>query len=158
ERERLEKKLLSMRKLGGARLKQQILLKEDLSRETMAVLRTHASELPGVEVVPVSVRFYPHKEVGAHVLGYMREVDAEMLAKLRKKGYMEGDRVGATGIERAWESYLRGTRGWEKVSVDARGARRSARDDVLDEPKRSDPIPGRDLRLTLDVDIQKAMV
>lgn len=157
ERQRHEEKMLAMRARGGARLTQQILLKEDLSREAVAVLKTHGRELPGIQVVPVSVRYYPSKQVGAHILGYMREVDREMLQKLRSKGYMEGDRIGATGVERAWESYLRGSRGSEKVIVDARGVRRQARDDIIDEPKRIAPIPGRDLRLTLDADLQKAM-
>jgi penicillin-binding protein 2 len=73
--------------------------------------------------VPVPVRYYPSARSGAHVLGYMAEVDAEKLAELRALGYMEGDRIGVAGIERAWESYLRGTRGREKVLVDARGRR-----------------------------------
>ena len=63
-------------------------------------------------------------------------------------------RVGATGIERAWESYLRGTRGWEKVLVDAKGKKRPARADILGTEIRVDPIPGRDLRLTIDADLQ----
>lgn len=158
DRQKMEDKLLSIREKEGKRMHQQILLKEDLSRDVVAVLETHARELPGIDVVPVSVRYYPSKDVGAHVLGYMREVDAEMLVKLRKSGYMEGDRVGATGIERAWESYLRGTRGWEKVVVDARGMRKQGRDGIIDEPHRADPLPGRDLRLTIDADIQHAMI
>ncbi len=157
-RKRLETKLLGMRAKGGARLRQQILLMEDISRDIVAVLKTHGRELPGIDVIPVSVRFYPNKHVGAHVLGYMREVDAEMLAKLRKQGYIEGDRIGATGLERAWESYLRGSRGWQKVIVDARGLRRPTRPGIIDPPKRVAPIPGRDLRLTIDARIQKAMV
>jgi penicillin-binding protein 2 len=161
EEDRLEaeKKLLAIRDKEGARMHQQILLEEDLSRDVVAVLQTHTRELPGIKVVPVSVRYYPSGKVGAHVLGYMREVDAEMLVKLRKSGYMEGDRIGATGIERAWESYLRGTRGWEKVVVDARGVKvKEPREDIIDEPRRVEPIPGRDLRLTIDADIQNAMV
>lgn len=158
ERERLEARLLAMRRKGGARMRQQILLKEDISRDLVAILKTHAPELTGIEVIPVSVRFYPYKQVGAHVLGYMREVDAEMLVKLRQHRYIEGDRIGATGLERAWESYLRGTRGWQKVIVDARGSRRPARDDIMATPKRIDPIPGRDLRLTIDARLQRAMV
>jgi penicillin-binding protein 2 len=157
ESKRLEDRLLSLREAGGAREKQQILLKEDMSRDVVAVLATHTRELPGVEVVPVSVRYYPHKNIGAHVLGYMREVDADMLDKVRRSGYIEGDRIGASGVERAWESYLRGTRGWEKVLVDARGIRRQNRDDLIDEPRRIEPIPGRDLRLTLDADVQNAI-
>ncbi|MBW2527490.1 MAG: penicillin-binding protein 2, partial [Deltaproteobacteria bacterium] len=157
EAKRLEERLLSLRARGGARERQQVLLKEDLARDAVAVLKTHAQELPGIEVIPVPVRFYPNKRVGAHVLGYMREVDAEMLARLRKSGYKEGDRIGATGIERAWESYLRGKRGWQKVLVDRRGVRRQSRDDIIDDPLRVDPIPGRDLRLTIDADIQAAI-
>ncbi len=171
ERARLEQRLLATRARGGARLRQQILLKEDLSRDVVAVLKTHARELVGkvrrngrdqamtaADVVPVSVRYYPYEKAGAHVLGYMREVDAEMLVKLRKKGYREGDRLGATGVERAWESYLRGTRGLEKRIVDRRGVRRKPREGIIEEPRRIDPIPGRDLRLTIDGKIQQAMV
>ena len=157
EAKRLEERLLGLREAGGTREKQQILLKEDLSRDVVATLETHARELPGIEVIPVSVRYYPFKSIGSHVLGYMREVDSDMLAKVRRAGYVEGDRIGASGIERAWESYLRGTRGWEKVLVDARGVRRKNREDLVDEPRRADAIPGRDLRLTIDADVQQAM-
>jgi penicillin-binding protein 2 len=139
------------------RKNQQILLKEDISRDAVATLATHDAELPAVDVVPVPVRYYPNDEVGAHVLGYMAEVDADKLATLRSAGYVEGDRIGVTGVERAWESYLRGTRGWEKVLVDAKGRRRPGGEGIIDEPRRVDPIPGRDLRLTLDADLQKAI-
>src|SRR5512133_2467306 len=87
----------------------------------------------------------------------MAEVAGDRLATLRASGYMEGDRIGVTGVERAWESYLRGTRGWEKVLVDARGRRKPTREEIIEEPRRSEPIPGRDLRLTLDADVQKAL-
>jgi penicillin-binding protein 2 len=157
ERTRLEQRILALKADDGPRKKQQILLKEDISRDAVANLATHEAELPGVDVVPVPVRFYPYDDVGSHVLGYMAEVDAEKLATLRSAGYMEGDRIGVTGVERAWESYLRGTRGWEKVLVDARGRRRPGGDGIIEEPRRSDPIPGRDLRLTLDADVQKAL-
>lgn len=154
---RLEQKLVAIVAEGGKRKDQQILLKEDISFDDVAVLSTHAHELPGIDVVDVSVRFYPQKSVGAHALGYMREVDPEMLAEMRRQGYVEGDHVGASGIERSWESYLRGTRGWEKVIVDARGARRPMRPGIIDGPSRVDPIPGRDLRLSLDADVQAAI-
>ncbi|WP_437535266.1 penicillin-binding protein 2 [Sorangium sp. So ce726] len=157
ERARLETLITSIRADEGPRKNQQILLKEDISRDAVATLATHDAELPGVDVVPVPVRYYPYEEVGSHVLGYMAEVDAERLASLRSVGYIEGDRIGVTGIERAWESYLRGTRGWEKVLVDAKGRRRTGGDGIIEEPRRVDPIPGRDLRLTLDADIQKAI-
>ncbi len=157
ERARLETIITNLRASDSKRKSQQILLKEDISRDAVATLKTHEAELPAVEVVPVPVRYYPNEEVGAHVLGYMAEVDGEKLGQLRGAGYVEGDRIGATGIERAWESYLHGTRGWEKVFVDAKGRRRQRVDGVIEEPRRVDPIPGRDLRLTLDADLQKAI-
>lgn len=156
ERARLEQRLNDIRASDGPRKDQQILLKEDVSRDVMANLKTHEPELPGVAVVSVPVRYYPNDEIGSHLLGYMAEVDAEKLAMLQASGYIEGDRIGITGIERAWESYLRGTRGWEKVLVDARGRRRQG-EGIIEEPRKVDPIPGRDLRLTIDIDIVKAM-
>ena len=157
ERARLETHLTGLRADDGVRKKQQILLKEDISRDAVAILATHDAELKGVEVVPVPVRYYPFEEIGAHVLGYMAEVDAERLTTLRSAGYVEGDRIGATGVERAWESYLRGSRGWEKVLVDAKGRRKQGGAGIIEEPRRVDPIPGRDLRVTLDADIQRAI-
>ena len=166
ERTRLEQHILALRAEDGKRKEQQILLKEDVSRDAVANLSTHEAELMGVcgnkpcvcvELVPTPVRYYPYEDVGAHVLGYMAEVDGDRLVTLRSSGYMEGDRIGVTGVERAWESYLRGTRGWEKVLVDARGRKRPGGEGIIEEPARTDPIPGRDLRLTLDAEVQKAL-
>jgi len=159
DRDRIQKRILDLRAEPGPRKDWQILVKEDISRDLVATLETHAAELPGIDVVPTPVRYYPHHELGAHVLGYMAEVDSDALVRLRAVGYMEGDRRGSAGIERGWESYLRGTRGWEKVVVDSRSKRHVDTDSqkLVDDPKRLDPIPGRDLRLTIDLDIQKAI-
>lgn len=159
ERDRILKRITDLRNEAGPRKDWQILVKEDISRDMVAVLETHAAELAGIDVVPAPVRYYPHNELGAHVLGYMAEVDSDTLVRLRALGYMEGDRRGAAGIERGWESYLRGTRGWEKVVVDSLGRRHLDPEAVrlVDEAKRLDPIPGRDLRLTIDLDIQNAI-
>lgn len=157
ESEQLEKRVVSLQQ--SQRKDWQILLKEDISRDTVAALDTHAQDLRGIEVVPTPVRYYPFKDMGSQVLGYMSEVDSDALMRLRSLGYMEGDRRGAAGVERGWESYLRGRRGWEKVVVDARGRRQSTQEaeQLVDQPRRLDPVPGRDLRLTLDLDIQKAI-
>ncbi len=152
-----------------------ILVREDLSRDIVAELKQHASELPGAEVVSQPVRYYPYKSQGAHLLGYTSEIDAEALAKYRPPGYEQlsaeerqklnplgydpGDIVGATGVEHAWESYLRGQRGWEKRVVDARGRYRTGpeAERLLDAPSRQEPLPGRDLRLTVDMDLQQSV-
>ncbi|MBP9114522.1 MAG: penicillin-binding protein 2, partial [Polyangiaceae bacterium] len=152
-----------------------VLVKEDVDRDIVAEIRQHTSELPGVEVVSVQVRYYPFKHLSSHALGYVAEIGAESLAKVRPEGYETmtpeerarvnplgyevGDTFGATGIERAWESYLRGRRGWEKRVVDARGRVRTGTDAerIIDAPARLEPIPGKDLRLTLDMDLVSSM-
>jgi penicillin-binding protein 2 len=156
-----------------------IRVREDLSRDIVAELKQHPQETSGAEIIQLPVRYYPFKNLGAHMLGYVAEIDGDTLKKYRPQGwedmpteerqkanplgYEPGDILGATGIERAWESYLRGQRGWEKRVVDARGRYRSGPDEerLLDQPTRQDPIPGRDLRLTVDMDltqsIEKAM-
>jgi penicillin-binding protein 2 len=113
-------------------------------------------------VVPTPVRYYPYGELGAHLLGYMREVDADLLSRLEDKGYRAGDRIGAIGIERRWESYLRGQRGMRKLLRGLRGnlSRESVEeleDKYLEEPRRIEPVPGRDVSLTIDIELEAAI-
>lgn len=154
---------------------QRILVREDVPRDIVAELKQHKDELVGAEVVANAVRFYPYKNLGAHMLGYIAEIDAEAITRLRPQGYEDmtaeerqrsnplgyepGDRIGATGLEHAWESYLRGQRGWEKRVVDARGHYRSGpqAERLLDAPTRQDPLPGRDLRLSIDVELEQSI-
>jgi penicillin-binding protein 2 len=152
-----------------------VLVRQDLSRDTVAELRQHESELAGADVVRAPVRYYPWKNLAAHTIGYVAEIDAETLAKVRPpgydalspdekqaknpEGYESGDVLGATGIEHAWESYLRGQRGWEERVVDARGRYRTGpeAERLKDKNARQDPIPGRDVRLTLDIELEQAV-
>jgi penicillin-binding protein 2 len=152
-----------------------ILVREDVSRDIVAELKQHAVEMSGAEVVSQPVRYYPYKRLASHTLGYTSEIDAETLARFKPPGYESmsaeerqkvnplgydmGDIIGATGVERSWESYLRGQRGWAKRVVDARGRYRSGpdADRLLDAPSRQEPLPGRDLRLTIDIDLQQAI-
>lgn len=147
------------------RKSQQALLLVDVDRDVVATIQTHESEFkrterdsPGVQVLPSPVRSYPYGELGAHLLGYMREVDAETLAERQDSGYRAGDRFGAVGIERRWESYLRGQRGYRRfIRKKTQRERieeleeRYLGDDYLEEPT-----PGRDISLTLDVDLVKS--
>src|SRR5262249_15970999 len=64
-----------------------MLVREDLARDIAAELKQHATELPGVDVVSAPVRYYPYKNLGAHMLGYVAEIDSETLAKFRPPGY-----------------------------------------------------------------------
>jgi penicillin-binding protein 2 len=141
------------------RRQQQILVKVDVDRDAVAYLETHEKDLPGVEVAPSPVRYYPFGALGAHMIGTMREVNREELAWLGERGYRAGDRTGSIGVERRWESYLRGQRGSRKT---VRGAGRrldmaELEAKYLEEPRRVEPIPGRDVTLTLDIELVDAM-
>jgi penicillin-binding protein 2 len=153
------KKRITDAAVDDRRKDQQVLLSVDVDRDVVALLETHESELPGVEVVPVPVRNYPYGEVASHLIGYMREVDSEDLTDLDSRGYRPGDRLGAVGIERRWESYLRGKRGTRKT---IRAMRRMAhREELeakyLDEPRLVSPVPGRDISLTIDIELQQGV-
>jgi penicillin-binding protein 2 len=165
EKAELEKKIKDIQALPATEEKkrgQQILLKVDVDRDAVAYLETHAKELKGIDVTPQPVRYYPYGELGAHSIGYMREVGAEDLVKLEERGYRAGDRLGAVGVERRWESYLRGVRGFKKIVTSIK--RDDKRDNLqelearyLEEPRRVEPIPGRDISLTIDIDLVAAI-
>lgn len=148
-----------IQKQTGKLAEQQMLLKVDLSREVFAALKTQSDELPGVVATPTPVRYYPYGNIASHMVGYMRETDQEDLGRLEESGYRPGDRLGATGVERRWESYLRGQRGWQK-RVMGRRARKNIEEfeaRYLEEPRRLEPVPGRDITLTLDIELQKSI-
>src|SRR5450432_416270 len=140
ERAAIEKRIQEVKALPkeDKRRGQQILLKVDVDRDVVAFLETHEKELDGVEVV-----------------GYMQEVDGEALERLGDRGYRAGDHIGAIGIERRWESYLRGQRGWRKIvrGLAHRESTREIEAKYLEEPRRLEPIPGRDVSLTMDIDL-----
>ena len=154
-----KERIVEIRAQGGKRKLQQTLLKVDVSRDVVAALETHASELPGIDVVPTPVRVYPYGQVGAHLLGYMREIDAQALAHHDGQNYRAGDRLGAVGVERRWESYLRGQRGWQKVvrGQNRRAQRSGVGERYLEDPRRLEPIPGRDISLTIDIELERVI-
>ncbi|HJL15951.1 MAG TPA: penicillin-binding protein 2 [Sandaracinaceae bacterium LLY-WYZ-13_1] len=145
----------------------QIRVSDDISRDQLAALETHEQDLclttgsrdnptrlPCLHLVSEPVRTYPFGRLGAHAVGYLNEMTAEELERLEPVGYRLGDRIGRTGVERAWESYLRGRRGFRRVFVDVRG-RQVETASGEDGPVRREPVPGRDLTLTLDMELMR---
>jgi penicillin-binding protein 2 len=122
-------------------------VKIDVSMETVSYISEHADEFPGVHVEAIPVREYPAGAVASHVLGYAGEISEEQIGETGWEGYGLGDVVGKTGVEREYESVLRGEKGFERVEVHARGTLRR----VLE---RREPVPGNDVRLTIDPEIQ----
>ena len=105
---------------------------------------------PGVEATSLTERYYtPMGLAAANVVGYVGQVSDQQLKKLKGQGYQAGDQIGLAGVESTYESILRGTPGIEKVQVDSRG-------DVLTTLSSAKPVPGLNLRLSIDGNIQSA--
>jgi penicillin-binding protein 2 len=125
-----------------------IRLARNISREEIAVVETHALELPGVIVEPTPVRKYMQDEMIALVIGYTGEISQEDLDKDEKGELSIGDIIGKYGIERNYDNYLKGRSGAEHVEVNVSGR-------VTRVLGRIDPTPGYNLRLTIDSRLQK---
>ena len=106
-------------------------------------------ELPGVEIYVEPLREYLNGNMLTHVMGYVRQINEEQLAANKDKGYKMGDPYGQTGLENTYEQYLRGEDGGRQVEVDSMA--RPVRDLGIKEP-----VPGNNLVLTIDYEVQKA--
>ncbi|MCE0732236.1 penicillin-binding protein 2 [Halomonas sp. G15] len=126
---------------------QPALLMSDLDEGQIARLAVNRHLLPGVEVEAQLLRYYPDAEVMAHALGYVGRINAEELERLDAGRYAGTHFIGKTGVERFYEDALHGEAGLRKVETNARGR-------VLRELGRTDPLPGKDLTLTLDKELQ----
>ncbi|WP_068830362.1 penicillin-binding protein 2 [Pseudomonas sp. BMS12] len=121
----------------------------ELSEEQIARIAVNQFRLPGVEVVAQLVRHYPQKDHFAHSVGYVGRINEQELKQLDPINYSGTHHIGKTGIERFYEPLLHGQVGYEEVETNARGR-------VLRVLKRTDPVPGTDLTLTLDIQLQQA--
>src|SRR5437763_13414181 len=119
----------------------------DVPKETIIYLREHQSDYPGVGGVQLTERFYPYASLGAHLLGWVGEINGGELAGLKKKGYREGDSIGKSGIEKVYEEDLRGQPQVERLEVDSKGR-------VLRSLGTQPAAQGHDVQLTLDLDVQ----
>ncbi len=123
------------------------LLMSELDERQIARLAINRHRLPGVEVEAQLLRYYPDADIMAHALGYVGRINAEELKNLDPGRYAGTHFIGKTGVERFYEDVLHGQAGLRQVETNARGR-------VLRELGRTDPIPGRNLTLTLDKELQ----
>jgi len=136
-------------KQAGQNATTRIRIARDISQAQITALAEYGSDLDGIEVDIEAVRNYPNGELAAHVLGYTGEMSDRALAKRRDEGYRLGDIVGQMGVESAFEKQLRGEWGGLEVEVDGSGK-------VLRPLGQKLSKPGKDVHLTLDMDVQKA--
>lgn len=126
-----------------------IRLKEDIDWKTLAYLENHNQEFSGIRIEVQPVRVYHYQDLAANIIGYLGAISKPELEKADRTVYRGGDLVGKMGLEKLREADLRGEKGNNYSEVDAKGFERQ----LL---KSDDPLPGREIRLTLDVDLQQA--
>lgn len=140
-----------------------IVIREDIPYETALLLQIQATDLPGIHIQRGSKRLYLHDESAvdennstgvqdfnslSHILGYVGKLSTEELGEYYEKGYLPSDSLGKTGVEKTYESYLRGIYGRKKIEVNASGIEQA----VLVEES---PTPGTHIVLSIDSVMQK---
>jgi penicillin-binding protein 2 len=129
-----------------------IRIKRGIDFKTVSWLEENSEFLPGVDYVVEMQRGYPAGIMGSHLFGYTKEISPELL-KNDNDYYDPGDYIGYTGIEKAYEKYLRGEKGYNYVLVDSRRKEIGRfKDGNADVPS----IKGNDLVLSIDADVQRA--
>jgi penicillin-binding protein 2 len=134
-----------------------VLILEDQGRDRAAQVEQAKARLAGVEVRHEPYRYYPQGDLAAHLVGYMTQMTADEADKLGAQGYDSNELVGRYGLEAAWENYLRGKKGIERFAVDARGQRLDDETtaSLIQQDRVVDPVPGANLVLTIDADLQR---
>jgi penicillin-binding protein 2 len=127
---------------------QPVPLKEDVSEDLAIFLRERSEDYPGIDVVENWRREYPYAPMASHVLGFLGAIRESETTYYKNLGYDPDARVGQFGVEQTYESVLRGKSGYVKYEVDSRGR-------ILRLIERKEPIPGNDLQLSIDLDIQQ---
>ena len=136
------------RQSGPDRNGYRINLASELSSEQVLRFREQSLGLKGAQVDVDILRAYPHGTLAAHTLGYTQPITEEEYKSLADRGYKIRDRIGRIGVEAAYESHLRGKWGGQMLEVNAMG---EVQRHLGDRPS----VAGKDLTLTLDLDLQK---
>ncbi len=125
-----------------------IRLAEDIDWEKVAYIENNRLELPGIKIEVVPLRVYHYGNLASHIIGYLGEINKKELARSEPGVYRGGDLIGKMGLEKIREKDLRGEKGRHYMEVNALGFEQK-------NLKGIEPLPGNDLHLTLDVDLQQ---
>lgn len=124
-----------------------LLLKEDIGWRTLAYIENNHLNLPGVRIEVVPAREYLFGNLSSHMVGYLGEINKAELQQSRQGEYEGGDRIGKQGIEKLFEKDLRGEKGMLMLEVNARGFEKK-------QVAQKQPLPGNDIKLTIDANLQ----
>ncbi len=144
-----ERALYDKRMKQGRRPFEPVPVQFELTEEQIARIAVNQFRLPGVEVSAQLVRHYPQGASYSHSVGYVGRINEQELKKLDPINYSGTHHIGKTGIERFYEAELHGQVGYEEVETNARGR-------ILRVLKRTDPVAGKDIHLTIDSRLQAA--
>ena len=128
---------------------QPIFLKDDITPDELAFIEAHRNELPELDTIMTHRRLYPRNGFMAHLIGYVGEVSEDMLNQPQFELYNPGDVVGISGIERQYNTLLMGKNGSRQALVDSHGRE-------VGRLGETEAVPGKQLRLTIDLDLQIA--
>ena len=128
---------------------QPIFLKEDITPDELAFIEAHRNELPELDTIMVHRRLYPRNGFIAHLVGYVGEVTEDMLNQPQFELYSPGDVVGVSGVEKQYNDLLMGKNGSRRSVVNSRGKE-------VQQLDSTPAIPGKQLKLTVDIDLQIA--
>src|ERR1700731_4711978 len=138
-----------LKKFAGTAQYQPIYLKEDITPDELAFIESHRNELPELDTIMAHRRLYPRNGFMAHLVGYVGEVSEQMLNQARWELYNPGDVVGKSGVELEYNPILMGKNGSRQVLVNSKGKEVGQ----LDEKP---AVPGKQLKLSVDIDLQIA--
>ena len=127
-----------------------VLMKRDISRTEIAYFEENKMMFPGIHIKIEPLRSYINKEFAAHIVGYLGEVSKEELKNPKYNKYEQGEMIGRNGLEKIYESSLKGKRGYKEVEVDVAGRE-------LKILRKFSPQIGNSLVLTLDSRVQKKL-
>lgn len=120
---------------------------EDVGEEVAYQVEEHRPELPGVSVRVSGIRYYPYAKTGAHLAGYIGKINQSEYEKSDRSRFGMTSMVGRAGLERTFDEDLRGWRGGRTIQVNAMGQ-------LVKVISERNPEPGKDLRLTVDLEFQ----
>jgi len=124
-----------------------ILLQEDIDWKTLVYIENNHYDLPGVRIEVLPRRDYIFDDLGSHLIGYTGEINQKELDELKWANHQSGDQIGKRGFEKLYEQELRGEKGTVYMEVNAHGFEQR-------QLKGKEPLPGKDLQLTIDLDLQ----
>ncbi len=140
--------LEKIRKMAGGPGHIPVRLAEDIDWETVARIENNRMYLPDIKIEVVPLRIYHFGNLASHLIGYMGEISKAELDKADRTLYKGSDLIGKMGLERLREADLRGEKGHDNMEVNALGFEQ-------ENLKGDEPLPGKDMYLTLDVELQK---